>query len=238
VDVNTLKIIGAEALIRWQHPQRGMVSPGEFIPIAEECGLIINIGDWVLHTAIRQVADWQAAGIAIVPVAVNLSIVQFRHDTLYEKIAQALRQNRLDPAMLELEVTEGIAMENFERTIDVLNRLHRLGITLSIDDFGTGYSSLSYLKRFKVNKLKIDQSFVRDLSSNPEDEAIVIAIIAMAKGFGYKTIAEGVETRDQLNFLRERQCDEIQGYYFSKPVPAEVFADLLRNGGTFSGMTT
>ncbi len=233
VDVNTSKIIGAEVLVRWQHPQKGMVSPSEFIPIAEECGLITDIGDWVLHTAIRQVAAWQTAGLAIVPVAVNLSIVQFRQDTLYEKIAHALQQNGLAPAMLELEVTEGIAMENFERTIDVLNRLHQLGITLSIDDFGTGYSSLSYLKRFKVNKLKIDQSFIQDLCSNPEDEAIVTAIINMAKSLGFKTIAEGVETLDQLNFLREKNCDEIQGYYFSKPLPAEAFANMLCNGGAF-----
>ncbi|MDD1615296.1 MAG: diguanylate cyclase/phosphodiesterase with PAS/PAC and GAF sensor(s) [Methylococcaceae bacterium NSP1-2] len=233
VDANTSKIIGAEVLIRWQHPQKGMVSPSEFIPIAEECGLMIDIGDWVLQTAIRQIAAWQTAGLAIVPVAVNLSIVQFRQDTLYDKIAEALQQNGLDPAMLELEITEGIAMENFERTIDVLNRLHQLGITLSIDDFGTGYSSLSYLKRFKINKLKIDRSFVQDLSSNPEDEAIVTAIINMAKSLGFKTIAEGVETLEQLNFLREKKCDEIQGYYFSKPVPAEAFANLLRNGGSF-----
>ncbi|MDD1610617.1 MAG: bifunctional diguanylate cyclase/phosphodiesterase [Methylococcaceae bacterium] len=233
VDANTSKIIGAEVLIRWQHPQKGMVSPSEFIPIAEECGLMIDIGDWVLQTAIRQIAAWQTAGLAIVPVAVNLSIVQFRQDTLYDKIVEALQQNGLDPAMLELEITEGIAMENFERTIDVLNRLHQLGITLSIDDFGTGYSSLSYLKRFKINKLKIDRSFVQDLSSNPEDEAIVTAIINMAKSLGFKTIAEGVETQEQLNFLREKKCDEIQGYYFSKPVPAEAFANLLRNGGSF-----
>ncbi|MBT9099514.1 EAL domain-containing protein [Methylovulum psychrotolerans] len=228
VDAKTGKIVGAEALIRWQHPQKGMVPPGCFIPIAEESGLIIDIGDWVLQTAIQQTAAWQAAGLGIVPIAVNLSVVQFRQDTLYQKVVQALRLSKLDPTLLELELTEGIAMENTERTIGVLNQLHALGVALSIDDFGTGYSSLSYLKRFKINKLKIDQSFVRDLGRNPEDAAIVTAIIGMAKSLGFKTIAEGVETQEQLDFLRGQQCDEIQGYFFSKPIPAEQFAALLR----------
>ncbi|MDO9047077.1 MAG: EAL domain-containing protein [Methylobacter sp.] len=231
VDAKTLKIIGAEALIRWQHPLKGMVPPGRFIPIAEESGLIIDIGDWVLQAAILQLTAWQTAGLAIVPVAVNLSVVQFRQDTLYDKIVQLLRESKLDPAMLELEMTEGIAMENSERTISLLDKLHALGVSLSVDDFGTGYSSLSYLKRFKIDKLKIDQSFVHSLGHAPEDEAIVLAIISLAKSLGFKTIAEGVETREQLEFLLEKQCDEIQGYYFSKPVPADVFADMLRNGG-------
>ncbi|HEY8035636.1 MAG TPA: EAL domain-containing protein [Methylobacter sp.] len=230
VDAKTSKIIGAEALIRWQHPQKGMMSPAQFIPIAEESGLIIDVGDWVLKTAILQLTAWQSAGLAIVPVAVNLSVVQFRQDTLYDKVAQLLRETKLDPAMLELEMTEGIAMENSERTISLLDKLHALGVSLSVDDFGTGYSSLSYLKRFKIDKLKIDQSFVRSLGHAPEDEAIVLAIISLAKSLGFKTIAEGVETREQLEFLLEKQCDEIQGYYFSKPVPADVFADMLRKG--------
>jgi diguanylate cyclase (GGDEF)-like protein/PAS domain S-box-containing protein len=230
VDARTSKIIGAEALIRWQHPLKGMMSPAQFIPIAEETGLIIDVGDWVLKTAIRQLTAWQAAGLAIVPVAVNLSVVQFRQDALYDKIVQLLRETRLDPAMLELEMTEGIAMENSELTISLLNKLHALGVSLSVDDFGTGYSSLSYLKRFKIDKLKIDQSFVHSLGNAPEDEAIVLAIISLAKSLGLKTIAEGVETREQLEFLLEKQCDEIQGYYFSKPVPADVFADMLHNG--------
>ncbi len=234
VDAKTMKIIGAEALIRWQHPQQGMIPPGRFIPIAEECGLIIDIGNWVLQTAILQLTAWQAAGLAIVPVAVNLSVVQFRQDTLYDKVVQLLRESKLDPAMLELEMTEGIAMENSERTISLLDKLHRLGVLLSVDDFGTGYSSLSYLRRFKIDKLKIDQSFVRNLGNTSEDEAIVIAIISLAKSLGFKTIAEGVETQGQLDFLLEKQCDEIQGYYFSKPVPAELFADMLRNGGVLT----
>lgn len=230
VDASTSKIIGAEALIRWQHPQKGLVSPASFIPIAEESGIINEIGNWVLNTAVRQAAQWQAAGIPIVPVAVNLSVVQFRQDTLYQTICQTLRESKLDPAMLELEMTEGIAMENSERTISVLEQLNALGVRLSIDDFGTGYSSLSYLKRFKIDKLKIDQSFVHDLDRYPEDAAIITAIIGMAKSLGFKTIAEGVETQEQLDFLRDKQCDQIQGYLFSKPVPADDFAQLLRNG--------
>ncbi|MDD5275826.1 MAG: EAL domain-containing protein [Methylovulum sp.] len=231
VDAKTAKIIGAEALIRWRHPQKGMIPPGYFIHIAEESGLIIEIGDWVLKTAIQQMTDWQLAGLCIVPVAVNLSVVQFRQDSLYQNVAQTLRKCKLAPSMLELEMTEGIAMESTGQTTHTLSQLHSLGISLSIDDFGTGYSSLSYLKRFKIDKLKIDQSFVRDLGSDPEDAAIVIAIIAIAKSLGFKTIAEGVETQGQLDFLREQQCDEIQGYFFSKPLTAEKFADLLRAGG-------
>ncbi|MGZ9155417.1 MAG: EAL domain-containing protein [Candidatus Binatia bacterium] len=237
VDAKTSKIIGAEALIRWQHPKKGMMSPARFIPIAEESGLIGEIGDWVLNTAVRQAADWQNAGLAIVPVAVNLSAMQFRQDTLYQTVAQTLRKCELDPGMLELEMTEGVAMENYEHTISLLDRLHKLGVAFSLDDFGTGYSSLSYLKRFRIDKLKIDQSFVHDLGRDPDDAAIVTAIINMAKSLGFKTIAEGVETREQLDFLREKQCDEIQGYFFSKPVPAEEFAKLLANGGDLSEKT-
>lgn len=237
VDANNFKIIGAEALIRWQHPQKGLVPPARFITIAEESGIINEIGHWVLQHAVQQIAAWQAAGLAAVPVAVNLSVVQFRQDTLYESVCQALRTSKLDPAMLELEMTEGIAMENSERTIEVLNQLNALGVKLSIDDFGTGYSSLSYLKRFKIDKLKIDQSFVRDLGRQPEDAAIVTAIIGMAKSLGFKTIAEGVETQDQLDFLIAQRCDEVQGYLFSKPVPAEDFAKMLRDGLPITAQT-
>ena len=233
VDAVSSKIIGAEALIRWQHPKRGLVMPSNFIPIAEESSLINEIGSWVLITALQQLAKWQAAGLAIVPVAVNLSIVQFRQDSLYESICNALRETKLDPAMLELEMTESVAMEDSERTIRVLDQLSALGVQLSIDDFGTGYSSLTYLKRFKIDKLKIDQSFIRDMEHYPEDAAIIIAIIRMAKGLAFKTIAEGVETEPQLEFLRLNHCDQIQGYLFSKPVPAKDFEQLL-NKGTIS----
>jgi len=235
VDAVTSRIIGAEALIRWQHPKKGMVSPANFIPIAEESSLINEIGSWVLNTALQQLARWQAAGIAIVPVAVNLSIVQFRQDALYESICDALRETKLDPAMLELEMTESIAMEDSERTIRVLNQLKALGVSLSIDDFGTGYSSLNYLKQFKIDKLKIDQSFVRDMERFPEDAAIITAIIGMAKGLGFKAIAEGVETKQQLEFLQDQQCDQIQGYLFSKPLPAKDFEQLLRKGEILLG---
>ena len=204
--------------------------PSSFIPIAEESSLINEIGNWVLITALQQLADWQAIGINIVPVAVNLSIVQFRQESLYESVRNALRLTKLDPTMLELEMTESVAMEDYERTIRVLNKLSALGVSLSIDDFGTGYSSLNYLKQFKIDKLKIDQSFIRDMERHPEDAAIITAIIGMARGLHFKTIAEGVETKSQLEFLRDNHCDQIQGYLFSKPVPAKDFELLLRKG--------
>ena len=227
VDAVTSRIIGAEALIRWQHPQWGLVSPMRFIPIAESSGQILQIGEWVLRAAMQQVADWQAAGLAVVPVAVNLSALQFRQATLCDTVSHALAATGVAPNLLELELTESIAMEDSGFTLDQISRLHAMGITLSIDDFGTGYSSLSYLKRYQIDKLKIDQSFVRDLDSGPHDGSIVRAIIDMAHGMGFKTIAEGVETQAQLDYLRAHGCDEIQGYFFSRPVPAEAFAQLL-----------
>ncbi len=228
VDATTSRLIGAEALIRWQHPEWGLVSPLRFIPIAENSGQILQIGEWVLRTAVQQVADWQAAGLAVVPVAVNLSALQFRQATLCDTVSNALSASGLSPALLELELTESIAMEDSAFTLDQISRLHAMGVTLSIDDFGTGYSSLSYLKRYQVDKLKIDQSFVRDLDSGPQDNSIVAAIIHMAHGMGFKTIAEGVETQAQLAYLRAHGCDEIQGYLFSRPVPADTFAQLLQ----------
>jgi EAL domain-containing protein (putative c-di-GMP-specific phosphodiesterase class I) len=216
-----------EALVRWQHPEWGLVSPARFIPIAEESGQIREIGNWVLYSAIQQNADWQAAGLPIVPVAINLSVVQFKDAALCDTVVDALRVSGLVPAMAELELTESIAMDDSTFTIDRVARLHSLGIGLSIDDFGTGYSSLSYLKRFKIDKLKIDQSFVRDIQHDPDDAAIVTAIIGLAHSLGFQTIAEGVETQAQLDFLRAQHCDEIQGYFYSKPVPAEAFARLL-----------
>lgn len=227
VDATSLKIVGVEALIRWQHPEWGMVSPARFIPVAEESGQIHAIGQWVMNTAMQQNADWQAAGLPIVPVAINLSVVQFRDASLCKTVLDALRSSGLDPAMVELELTESIAMDDSTFTIDMVAQLHALGISLSIDDFGTGYSSLSYLKRFKIDKLKIDQSFVRDLHCDPDDEAIVTAIIGLAQSLGFRTIAEGVETQAQLDFLRSHQCDEIQGYFISRPVPADEFARQL-----------
>lgn len=231
VEALTGRIVGVEALVRWQHPEWGLTSPSEFIPIAEEVGLIVHIGEWVMAEAVRQNAAWHQQGLGIVPIAVNLSIAQFRQNNLVDLVSDLLQRHQLDPAYLELELTESIAMENIEFTIETVERLHALGPKLSIDDFGTGYSSLSYLKRFQIDKLKIDQSFVHNLAHDANDEAIVIAIINMAKSLGFKVIAEGVETAEQLAFLRARQCDEIQGYLFSRPVTAEAFGHLLEAGG-------
>jgi len=217
------RVIGAEALLRWQHPEFGAVSPGEFIPVAEASGQIVQIGEWVLRSAVHQLKAWMDSGLAPMTIAVNLSAVQFRHTHLPELVTQILDEVQLPPQYLELELTEGVAMHDPQGAIAVMNNLHERGIRMSIDDFGTGYSSLSYLKKFKVYKLKIDQSFVRDISEDPEDKAIVAAIISMANSLGMQTIAEGVETPEQLAFLRLQGCNEIQGYYFSRPLPAEQF---------------
>jgi EAL domain-containing protein (putative c-di-GMP-specific phosphodiesterase class I) len=222
------RIIGAEALLRWQHPELGMVSPAEFIPIAEVSGQILQIGEWVLRSATRQLKSWMNSGLEPMIIAVNLSAVQFRHAHLPELITQILDEVKLPPQYLELELTEGVAVDDPLGAIAVMNNLHERGIRMSIDDFGTGYSSLSYLKRFKVYKLKIDQSFVRDIIEDPEDKAIVAAIISLAGSLGLQTIAEGVETEGQLAFLREKGCNEVQGYYFSKPLPAEQFETFVR----------
>lgn len=227
LDVATNALVGAEALVRWQHPQRGMIAPGLFIPIAEESGLIREIGNWVMVEALRQNAAWRDAGLAVVPVAINLSTVQFKHPRLRETVAAAIAASGLPPSLVELELTESIAMEDSRYTEATINDLKSLGLTLSIDDFGTGYSSLSYLKRFAVDKLKIDQSFVRGLHVDPNDEAIVTTVINLAKSMGFRTIAEGVETAAQLDFLKSNGCNEYQGYLYSRPVPPEEFARFL-----------
>jgi EAL domain-containing protein (putative c-di-GMP-specific phosphodiesterase class I) len=221
-------IIGAEVLLRWQHPELGNVSPAEFIPIAEASGQILPIGEWVLRSAVQQLKNWMDSGLEPMIIAVNLSAVQFRHPHLPELVTQILQEVKLPPKYLELELTEGVAMDDPLRAIEVMDDLHERGIRMSIDDFGTGYSSLSYLKKFKVYKLKIDQSFVRDITVDPEDKAIVAAIISMANSLGMHTIAEGVETADQLAFLRLQGCNEVQGYYFSKPLPVEQFETYVR----------
>jgi diguanylate cyclase (GGDEF)-like protein/PAS domain S-box-containing protein len=224
-------VIGAEALLRWQHPEFGMVSPADFIPIAETSGQIVQIGEWVLRTAVRQMKAWLDQGLIAqtspMVMAVNLSVVQFRHPRLIEQVMQILEEEKLEPHYLELELTEGVALNDPLGAITVMNALHARGIRMSIDDFGTGYSSLSYLKRFKVYKLKIDQSFVRDITEDPEDKAIVNAIISMAAKLGLQTIAEGVETEGQLAYLRAIGCDEVQGYFYSKPLPAPAFETFL-----------
>ena len=221
-------IIGAEALLRWQHPVLGSVSPAEFIPIAESSGQILQIGEWVLRTAVKQMKSWMDSGMGPMIIAVNLSAVQFRHPNLPEMVTQILDSVKLPVQYLELELTEGVAMHDPLGAIAMMDKLHERGIRMSIDDFGTGYSSLNYLKRFKVYKLKIDQSFVRDITDDPEDKAIVSAIISLADSLGLQTIAEGVETEGQLAFLREQGCNEVQGYYFSKPLPAEQFEAFVR----------
>ena len=231
IDVQSGRLIGMEALVRWNHPRRGLISPALFIPVAEESGLIQEIGQWVMQEAIHQNAIWLQQGLPVVPVAVNLSVVQFRHPGLRSAVQDALRRSGLPPELLELELTESIAMENSSFTLDTVAGLKSLGVALSIDDFGTGYSSLSYLKRFAIDKLKIDQSFIRGLTLDHQDEAIVTTIIQLARSLGFRTIAEGVETPAQLDFLRAHGCAEYQGYLFSRPVPAAEFAQWLTQPG-------
>lgn len=223
------RIIGVEALLRWQHHEMGMLSPLEFIPIAESTGQIIPIGEWVLQEATSQLKEWMDNRMPPMKIAVNLSAVQFRQKDLPELIDRILKEVNLPSHLLELELTEATTMDNTQAAIDMMNRLHERGILMSIDDFGTGYSSLNYLKQFKVYKLKIDKSFIREITVDPGDKAIVTTIINMARSLNLQTIAEGVETEQQLNFLRVQGCDEVQGYYFSKPLPAMQFEAYARN---------
>ena len=226
------RLIGAEALLRWQHPELGLVPPAEFIPIAEDCGLILPIGEWVLRTAVRQMRVWHGRGMPKLSVAVNLSAVQFRLPGLTDVVAQILEDEALPAEFLELELTESVAMDQPLAAIATMDKLRSLGVRMSIDDFGTGYSSMSHLKRFPVHTLKIDRSFVADLASDPDDEAIVAATISLAHNLGLQTIAEGVESEAQLNFLRARGCDQAQGYLFGRPLPSWQFEEeVARRGG-------
>ncbi len=227
IEMATGRVIGVEALLRWQHPERGLVPPDTFIPLAEATGLILPIGDWVLETACRQMLSWLAAGLPPLRMAVNLSAKQFKQDGLSDTVAKIISATGLDPHFLELEITESAAMDDPEVTIYQLRKLRDMGVELAIDDFGTGYSSLSYLKLFPVNRLKIDRSFVKDIESDSDDAAIAAATIALAHKLGKEVIAEGVETEGQLRFLREQQCDVVQGYLYSRPRSAEdVFGYL------------
>lgn len=228
IDMQSGKIVAMEALLRWKHPERGLVPPDAFIPIAEECGAIVAIGEWVIRAACIQNMAWQQAGLSSVPVAVNLSAVQFRKKDLVATIRRILEETGLPPSLLELEMTERIIMADADSTVETLLAIKEMGLLLSIDDFGTGYSSLSYLKRFQVDKLKIDQSFVQDIESSRDNAAIVKTIIAMGHNLRLKVIAEGVETSEQMAFLKEHGCDEAQGYLFSRPLPAIEFETLLR----------
>ncbi|MBT9520427.1 MAG: EAL domain-containing protein [Dechloromonas sp.] len=230
VDLTSGQIVGMEALIRWQHPERGLTSPGDFIALAEETGLIVAIGSWVLHEACRQTFAWHNSGLTSIRVAVNLSVAQFRHGEIVDKVAEVLASTGLPAKYLELELTESILLEDTDATMEMLQRLKAMGVSLSIDDFGTGYSSLSYLKHLAVDKLKIDQSFVRDMVEDPEAAAIVKAVIQLGHTLQLDLIAEGVETEGQLAFLRQSGCDEMQGYLFSRPLPVEDFEALLREG--------
>jgi diguanylate cyclase (GGDEF)-like protein/PAS domain S-box-containing protein len=230
IDLRNGRITGAEALIRWTHPAEGSISPAQFIPVAEDCGLIVPIGNWVLREACRQTRAWSDAGLPAVPIAVNVSALEFRQETFLEGVFAALRETGLDPKSLELELTESVLMKRAEFAASVLKELRARGIRVAVDDFGTGYSSLSYLRKFPIDALKIDQSFVRQITMAPQDTTIVSAIISMGRSLNLRVVAEGVETLGELEFLQAHQCDEAQGYYFSRPLPPDQFAKLLETG--------
>jgi len=228
VSVQTGEVKGAEALLRWNHPQRGLITPDEFIPLAEETGLIVEIGESVLRDACKQLIEWRHGGLAIEIVAVNLSARQLQQEDLVKRVASVLSETGVSPTCIQLEITEGAVMKNVEHAISMLRQLGQMGIEIALDDFGTGYSSLTYLKRFPIDAVKIDRSFVRDLEHDASDATIVSTVIAMAENLHLNIIAEGVETEAQLDFLRQRGCAEYQGYLFSKPVPADEFATVVR----------
>lgn len=227
VDAQSGAIIGAEALVRWHHPTQGLISPAEFVPIAEESGLILPLGEWVLHTACAQNRAWQQLGLPPIRVAINLSAVQFLYRDLVDKVMGALQVSGLPAQYLELEITEGILMRDTDLAVAALHRMSAAGISIAIDDFGTGYSSMAYLKRFPVSKVKIDRAFVSEVTRDRGDAAIVSAVISLAHGLGLKVSAEGVETIEQMWHLCRHGCDEIQGYYFGWPMPADQFAAYL-----------
>jgi diguanylate cyclase (GGDEF)-like protein/PAS domain S-box-containing protein len=228
VDIQQGRIVGIEALIRWQHPERGMVSPDEFIGIAEETGLILPIGEWVLQQACQQMQALRNTGLPSIHVSINLSVRQLRESTLVDTISQVLQQTGLDPSMLDLEITESMLISDIDRVKQTLKELSELGVSISVDDFGTGHSSLAYLKQFPISTLKIDRSFITDIPEDKDDVSITIAIINMARGLGIKTVAEGVEMKEQLDFLKIHECNLMQGYYFSKPVAFDEIVTLLQ----------
>jgi diguanylate cyclase (GGDEF)-like protein/PAS domain S-box-containing protein len=228
IDLRSNRIIGAEALIRWRHPTKGLVRPLDFLPFAEEMGLIIPINEWVMHEACREAHSWQAKGLGPLRIAINLSPVQFKNRSMTELVTRILQNTKLDPSLLELELTESILMRDAEAVTVELRQLRALGVSVSIDDFGTGYSSLSYVKKFPVDRIKIDQSFVRNIATDPNDAAIVRAIINLGHSLGIDVIAEGVDSQEQVEMLRAEGCEEAQGYLFAKPCPAEDFIALVR----------
>lgn len=232
VSLDTGRVTGMETLVRWRHPERGLVPPAEFIPLAEETGLIIPLGEWVLHTACTQGRAWYDEGLPPIRISINFSVHQFQRQNVTDIVAKATKETGLDPHRLEIEITESALalMEGKGITIPMLHELSAMGTQISIDDFGTGYSSLSYLRNLPVSKLKIDQSFARDISIHPSADAIVAAIISMAHSLHLKVNAEGVGTVEQLEFLRTLKCDEVQGHLFSLPLPAEEATKLLAEG--------
>ncbi len=239
VDLTTGMIVGTEALLRWQHPELGLVSPGKFIPVLEDIGMIVRVGEWVLQTACRQSKAWQRDGFPPLRMAVNISARQFSRRDLIDTVAGVLTETGLDPNYLELEITESLLMEDIKANSRLLDELKTSveGLRVSIDDFGTGYSSFSYLKTFPIDLLKIDQSFIRDITTNSDDAAITTTIIVLAHNLRLKVIAEGVETEEQMTYLREKGCDEAQGFYFSRPLPADEFTKLLVRGGSLLGVS-
>jgi diguanylate cyclase (GGDEF)-like protein/PAS domain S-box-containing protein len=230
IDLRTGEITGAEALLRWTHPVRGPVSPAQFIPVAEDCGLILPIGKWVLREACKQARVWQNAGLALGTIAVNISAMEFRDDKFLEEVFAIINDTGLDPKFLELELTESVLMKRAEATESILKTLRARGVKVAVDDFGTGYSSLSYLRRLPIDALKIDQSFVRQITTDPDETTIVTAVIGMGRSLKLRVVAEGVETQQQLAFLQEHECDEAQGYYFSRPIIPQQFVKLLEIG--------
>jgi diguanylate cyclase (GGDEF)-like protein/PAS domain S-box-containing protein len=232
INLKTGEITGVEALIRWQHPERGLIGPLQFISVAEDCGLMLPIGNWVLRESCRQAKSWQDAGLRPIEMAVNVSSVEFRNEDFLEGVKAILEETGLSPHYLGLELTESVLMQHAKFTVPVLKKLKAMGVRLAIDDFGTGYSSLSYLRQFPIDTLKVDQSFVHGINADTDDATIINAVISMGSNLNHRVIAEGVETVEQVAFLQAHGCDEGQGYYFSRPVPASQFAKLLKAGTT------
>jgi diguanylate cyclase (GGDEF)-like protein/PAS domain S-box-containing protein len=230
IALGSQKVVGAEALIRWDHPELGLVSPAEFIPLAEETGLIIPVGQWVLETACAQMKLWHQLHREPLRIAINLSALQFRQKDLLSQIKSILKNTALPPEYLEIEITESVSMENAELTISILDSLKQMGVRIALDDFGTGYSSLAFLKQFPINALKIDRSFVNDISTDHNDAGIIPTVIGMAHSFDLEVVAEGVETVEQLTFLKKNRCDLVQGYLFDAPLPGDAFEKLLKKG--------
>ena len=229
INLRTGDITGAEALTRWTHPIRGPVPPAHFIPVAEDCGLIVPIGNWVLREACKQAREWVDAGLPLSTMAVNVSLMEFRHEGFLEGVFEALADTGLDPRFLELELTESVLMKHAESAASILKTLRARGIKIAVDDFGTGYSSLSYLRKFPIDALKIDQSFIRQISTHPDETTIVKAVVSMGRSMKLRVVAEGVETHEELVFLQAHQCDEAQGYYFSRPVLPRAVCQIAGN---------